>query len=310
MGRIRYLYHRDYDFGRGIPFVKKVHGFVLNKPAQIRDQLLQIGAASDDDFEAPVPLQESALSEVHTARVLDGLRSAKSIAEAGEFPPLRYVPSFVARHMLVTPQVRACAGTALALQYAAQGDWVFNLSGGFHHARPSLSHGFCLVNDVAWAIHRLRSSGESKRILILDLDLHQGDGNAVFFADDPDVCTASLHQESAFPHPKAKSDLDVGLHGAVEDREYLDALDSLLEAISLRFEPEVVVYVAGTDPYFDDAIGSFELSAEGLCARDMRVAEFAKKLGVGLVALPAGGYCAHSPSLSAEGFAAMARVHP
>lgn len=307
MAQVRYVFHPGYDFNRGVPFAKVVHGFVLNKPSQIRAHLLADGAACADDFERPEPAREEQLSAIHSETLLRGLRSARSIAAAGEFPPLTMLPAAVARHILVKPQLRACGGTSLALMHAARGDWVFNTSGGFHHARPNLSHGFCLVNDVAWAVHNVRESGGRCRILVLDLDLHQGDGNAVFFANDPSVFTASLHQENTFPTPKPVSDLDLGLVGAVGDTQYLEALDTLLEDISARFTPDVVVFVAGTDPYKEDAIGDFALSANGLRERDLRVARFTREMGAGLVALPAGGYSARSPRLSATGFAAMAR---
>lgn len=307
MARLRHVYDPAYNFGRGIPFVKVVHGFVLNKPAQIRHRLIELGVKASD-FERPPKVRSSDLLAIHSSNVIAGLRSSRSIAAAGEFAPLAFAPNVVARHMLVTPQLRACGGTALGLAHAAHGDWVFNLSGGFHHAGPNTSHGFCLVSDVAWAVHALRKSGLSKRILVLDLDLHQGDGNANFFASDTDVFTASLHQESAFPVPKARSDLDVGLTGHVGDEEYLGAVDSVLDTVLGRFSADIVIYVAGTDPFKDDAIGSFSVTAEGLRARDERVAHFVKEHGMGLVALPAGGYSEHSPRLSANGFSAMAAV--
>lgn len=307
MARLRHVYDPAYNFGRGIPFVKVVHGFVLNKPAQIRHRLIELGVNACD-FERPPKVRSSDLLAIHSSSVIAGLRSSRSIAAAGEFAPLAFAPNAVARHLLVTPQLRACGGTALALAHAANGDWVFNLSGGFHHAGPNRSHGFCLVSDVAWAIHSLRKSGLSKRVLVLDLDLHQGDGNADFFAADPSVFTVSLHQESAFPVPKAASDLDIGLTGHVGDEEYLDAVECALDTASSRFSADIVVYVAGTDPYEDDAIGSFCVTAKGLRSRDKRVARFVKEHGAGLVALPAGGYSEHSPRLSADGFSAMAAV--
>ncbi len=308
MGQLRYIYHPGYDFGRGIPFVKVVHGFVLNKPSQIRAHLLRHKAVAASDFEKPLPMRETALSAIHSSAVLKGLRSAKRIAAAGELAPLAYVPNSVARHLLVKPQLRACGGTQKALAHAARGDWVFQLSGGFHHARPRLSHGFCLVNDVAWAVHSLREDGVHKRILVLDLDLHQGDGNAAFFQGDDDVFTASLHQENTFPLPKVPGDLDVGLVGPVDDQAYLRAVDAMLTEISSRFTPDIVVYVAGTDPFHGDAIGSFAISRSGLRSRDERVARYTKRVEAGFVALPAGGYSEESPQISADGFICMAQV--
>ena len=119
----------------------------------------------------------------------------------------------------------------LALGEAVRGGWAINLSGGFHHARPDLSHGFCLVNDIAIAVTELRAQGlmtrDTPTLAIIDLDLHQGDGNAAAFADDAAVFTASLHQESAFPTPKLRSDIDIGLPDGTDDDGYLAAVDAL-----------------------------------------------------------------------------------
>ena len=309
MPEIRFVYHKDYNFNRGVPFVRQVHGFVLNKPSRIRKKLIDLGTARPAQFEVPAALSEDSLAAIHSAEVIVGLRDSKAIAAAGEFPPLAVVPTFISRHILVKPQLRACAGTRLALSHAAKGDWVFNLSGGFHHARPAFVHGFCLVNDVAWALHCLNQDGLSPRMLVLDLDLHQGDGNAAFFAEREDVFTASLHQEDTFPQPKLAGDLDLGLAGGgVDDSRYLRAVDELLAEILERFEPQVVIYVAGTDPYHGDAIGEFDVSDKGLLERDRRVAHFTRKLQAGLVVLPAGGYSSASPGLAATGFAAISEI--
>ena len=307
MSSLRFVYHKDYNFNRGLPFVRQVHGFVLNKPGQIRAALVDQGVAKASQFESPGRLQEDELRAIHSEEVVSGWRSGKAIAAAGEFPPLAMLPSFISRHILVKPQLRASAGTQLALAGAMQGDWVFNLSGGFHHARKSLAHGFCLMNDVAWGVHCLHRAGHSPRVLVLDLDLHQGDGNVDAFEKRADVFTASLHQGNTFPEPKLEGDLDLALEGGeVDDDGYLRATDQLLADIAARFDPEIVVYVAGTDPYRGDAIGDFNVSADALAERDRRVARFTLDHGAGLVVLPAGGYSAESPSISAAGYAAMA----
>ena len=305
---MRWIHQRGYDYGRGIPFLREVHGFVLDKPGRIRAKLVA-GGVPPRAFEAPGAVDEADLAAIHTPEVLAGLKDAGALATAVELPPLARLPAALVRHMVVRPQLLASGGTALAMRLAAAGHWVANLGGGFHHARPDLSHGFCLVNDVAWGVHCLRRDGDSSRVLVLDLDLHQGDGNAEAFQGRDDVFTASLHQEDTFPIPKATSDLDVGLvGGTVSDAVYRDALDDLLAQVAERFAPQIVVHVAGTDVHEDDGIGSFGLTADGVVARDRRVARFAAEHGAGLVVLPAGGYSRVSPELAAAGFAAVAEV--
>jgi acetoin utilization deacetylase AcuC-like enzyme len=307
--KLSWHYHPGYNFSRGIPFLKQVHGFVLDKPKQIKAALQRGLDLSNADFEAPAPVSEDQLAEVHTAEVIAGLHSAEAIAAAAELGAVAKLPTWLCRHMVVKPQLLASGGTVEALARAAKGGWAFNLGGGYHHARPDLSHGFCLVNDVALAVHALRRAGGRQRILVLDLDLHQGDGNAAAFADVDDVFTASLHQEDTFPDPKLQSDLDVGLRGgSVNDVKYLSAVDRLLQATLDHFDPDVVIYVAGTDPYRGDGIGDFDVSADALMERDRRVGLFANKNGCGLAVLTAGGYSRESPGIAAQGMIAMAQI--
>jgi len=211
---------------------------------------------------------------------------------------------------VLAPQMAAAGGTVAALRLAAQGGWVANLSGGFHHARPDRAHGFCLVNDVAVAVALVRASGTSPRIAIIDLDAHQGDGNAAAFADDDNVWTLSLHEEALFPKPKLRSTIDVGLSSHMQDAEYLDALEAALRVLGKKFHADVVVYVAGVDPHADDPLSSLQITNEGLVRRDERVARFAREQGAGLVVLPAGGYTRDSPGLAAAGMAAIAQLAP
>jgi acetoin utilization deacetylase AcuC-like enzyme len=206
------------------------------------------------------------------------------------------------RRFWVAPPIRiellASGGTYQALRAAANGECAVNLSGGYHHARRHLSHGFCLVNDVALGIARLRHEGIPRRVLIIDLDLHQGDGNATIFAEDRDTYTISVHEEDLFPIPKARSDLDIGLPSFTGDAGYLNAVEEALQYARRHFTPEMIVYVAGSDPYKGDPLGSLQLTKPGLLARDKRVAQFARELRCPLVVLPAGGYSSESPSIT------------
>lgn len=307
---MRWYYAPGYDYARNLAPQKAVHGFVLDRPSRIRRHLITADVADASAFEAPRPLAESDVSAVHEDAVLAALRDPFAVSLTIEYDAVAALPPDVVWEAVVAPQLHASGGTCEALRAAARGDWAINLSGGFHHARPDLGHGFCLVNDVALAVAQLRSEGVRRRILIVDLDLHQGDGNAIFFADDPDVFTFSMHERALFPVPKATSDLDVGLESGTGDAEYLERLDEALAGISRRFAPEIVVYLAGSDPFVLDPLGTLQLTHEGMCARDARVARFAREHGCGLVALPAGGYSEESPTLTAVAFAEIAASAP
>lgn len=304
---MEWFHDPGYDYGHGLPGrAIAVHGFVLDKPTRIHDWLVREGVATPDAFRSAVPVSRADLVLVHTRSVIEALGDPAAVAAAIELGMIATLPAAVVEQAVVAPQLLAAGGTCAALRAAAGGAWAINLSGGFHHARPDRSHGFCLVNDVAIAVAKLRIDGIRPRILIVDLDLHQGDGNALCFAGDDHVFTVSLHQQNLFPQPKTRSDVDVGLWPGTTDAEYLARLEHALVEAAVRFPPDVLVYLAGSDPFHADPLGELALSESGLLARDRRVADFARELGCALVALPAGGYSPASATITARGFAAIA----
>lgn len=304
-----WFYDAGYDYGAGIPgSPREIHGFILRKPSEIRDALIASGSVAASAFRGPPPVSKEDLLRVHTRELVSNLGIPGAVAAAIELPEAAMLPADLIRSAIVGPQLLAAGGTYEAIRAATRGEWAINLSGGFHHARRDLSHGFCLINDVAVALSRLRHEGSSPRVLVVDLDLHQGDGNASLFEGDETVFTASLHEECLFPMPKMRSDLDVGLAAGTGDEEYLGSLAEMLAEVRRRLDPELIVYVAGSDPFAGDPLGSLQLSREGLLARDREVARFARELGRPLVVLPAGGYSDESPSIAAAGFLAIAKI--
>jgi histone deacetylase 11 len=305
---MRWYYAAAYDYARNLPEHKAVHGFVLDRATRIQRHLITADVVSAGAFEEPEPVGELEVGEIHEPVVIYDLHDPYAVSRAVEFDAIALLPHDEVWQAVVAPQLLAAGGTCAALRAAVDGEWAINLSGGFHHARPDMAHGFCLLNDVALAVHRLRKEGLTHRILIVDLDLHQGDGNAFFFANDDSVFTFSMHERSVFPVPKATSDLDLGLESGTGDVEYLEQLEGALAQLRERCSPDLLLYVAGSDPFVRDPLGSLRLTPEGLAERDARVARFAAELGIPLVALPAGGYSEESAALTAMGFAEIAAV--
>jgi acetoin utilization deacetylase AcuC-like enzyme len=165
-----------------------------------------------------------------------------------------------------------------------------HLGGGFHHAFADHGEGFCLLNDVAVAAAALLADGSVERVLVVDLDVHQGNGTAAIFSHREDVFTFSMHQERNYPAHKPASDLDVGLPDGMGDEPYLDALESNLEFVLLSQRPELVIYLAGADPYREDQLGGLRLSLDGLSRRDACVIGAARKVGAAVAVALAGGY--------------------
>ena len=265
------------------------HRFPMGKYAALRDRL----AAECEGLrlaQAP-PASDAELALAHApayvAAVAQGRLDARAQREIG-FP---WSEAMVERS-------RRSVGASIQATRVAQREGVAaNLAGGTHHASAQAGSGYCVFNDIAVAARLLqaeRTGGGQQarppRIAVIDLDVHQGNGTASIFADDPSVFTLSLHGEKNFPFRKEASDLDVPLPDGCDDDTYLHALDLALDELTQRFEPGLVIYLAGADPHEGDRLGRLKLSYDGLEARDRRVFEWAWQRRVPLALTMAGGY--------------------
>jgi acetoin utilization deacetylase AcuC-like enzyme len=184
----------------------------------------------------------------------------------------------------------ATAGTILTARLALEHGIACNTAGGSHHAFTGFGSGFCVFNDVAVASRLLLAEGAVRRILVIDLDVHQGDGTAAMLADEPRAFTLSVHCRTNFPARKQQSDLDVTLDAGVEDAEYLELINRLLPALLDRHRPELVFYNAGVDPHREDRLGRLALSDAGLAERERRVLDAVRSRGLPLACVVGGGY--------------------
>lgn len=186
---------------------------------------------------------------------------------------------------------RRSAGATIAACRAAFDDGVaVNLAGGTHHAHADRGEGFCVFNDAAIAARLMQAERRASRVAIVDLDVHQGNGTASILATDDSVFTLSLHGEGNYPFDKASSDLDIALPDGTGDAAYLMALDRALQALFDRFDPQLIIYLAGADPHEGDRLGRLKLSADGLAQRDRRVLDAAGERGLPVAIAMAGGY--------------------
>jgi acetoin utilization deacetylase AcuC-like enzyme len=232
----------------------------------------------------PVPATRDDLVEAHDAAYVDAFLDfaldPKVIRRIGLRP---WTEAIIDRTLLLT------GGSLAALDDALDTNgYAGNMAGGTHHAFHDHGAGYCIVNDIAICAHRARRRG-LRRIAVVDLDVHQGDGTASMFADDPDVFTFSMHCQANFPFRKQASDLDVPLPKGMGDDAYLETLDAHLPQV-LAQEPELLLYQAGVDPLADDRLGKLELTHTGLHARNTRVFDAADARGIPVVVFMGGGY--------------------
>jgi acetoin utilization deacetylase AcuC-like enzyme len=184
----------------------------------------------------------------------------------------------------------AAGGTTLAARLALAHGVGINIGGGFHHASPDHGEGFCAIHDVAVAIRRLQKDGLIRRAMVVDCDVHQGNGTAAIFAADATVFTLSIHQLNNYPTEKPPSNIDINLADETGDDEYLERLRGALVPALAEFKPELLIYVSGADPYYQDQLGGLSLTLEGLKARDRLVFACALMHQVPVAVALAGGY--------------------
>jgi acetoin utilization deacetylase AcuC-like enzyme len=272
------VYHPHYDLHFG------AHVFPTQKYRLIRERLLAEGVARPEDFVEPAPVTREQLLLAHDAAWIGKL-------EAGTLSYHEIVKLEVPySRRMVEAFFLAAGGTLEAARRALRLGTAFNLGGGFHHAFRGHGEGFCAVNDVAVAICALIEERLIAKAMVLDLDVHQGNGTASIFAGSPGVFTISFHQQNNYPHEKPPSTIDVGLPDGLGDVEYLARLRAVYEPAVTVFRPDILFYVAGADPYYDDQLGGLGLTMEGMKARDRTVFDSAFRSGVPVVTVLAGGY--------------------
>lgn len=287
--------------------VERLHPIRLDKADAAAEALRRRGLVLPDGFSVPGEPDRSDLLRVHTAAHLDALRDPVRLGAALELALPAWIPGGVLDRRVLGPFRRQTHGTLVAARGALEVGLGINLGGGFHHARPDLAHGFCVYADVPIAIAALRAEGFTGRVLILDTDAHQGDGNHAAFADDDSVFTVSLHQEGLFPNPRVAGDRDVELPAGTTDKAYRAVLEDVLE--DLPRDVGLVVHVAGADVLRGDPLAGLQLSIAGLVQRDLMVAQWAWEHELPVLHLLAGGYGELAPEAQSASVTALVEAH-
>jgi acetoin utilization deacetylase AcuC-like enzyme len=288
------------------------HVFPAEKYRRIRNRLLENGVAELADFATPQSASDQDVLLVHAPQYVHKLKTGSLSAREELEMEIPYSPELVRAFWL------AAGGSILAADHALKDRVAFNIGGGFHHAFPDHGEGFCMIHDVAIAIRRMQRDDKITRAMTVDCDVHQGNGTAVIFsgtrhpsaplpstsastlspsaparirnAPARDVFTISLHQHDNYPAWKPPSSIDVDLPDGIGDDDYLAWLDNALSSGLRQFEPELICYVAGADPYREDQLGGLSLTIEGLKRRDDLVFRVARTRGIPVMVTFAGGY--------------------
>jgi acetoin utilization deacetylase AcuC-like enzyme len=272
------VYHDRYDLKLG------AHVFPSQKYRLVHDKLLADGIATPDDFLAPQPASDADILRAHSQDYVYKLKNGSLSAAEILRMEIPYSKELVEACWL------AAGGSILAGQRALADGWSASIGGGFHHAYADHGEGFCVIHDVAVAIRRLQFDRAIETAMVVDTDVHQGNGTASIFGGDGDVFTLSIHQENNYPYPKPPSTVDIDLPDGIGDDDYLAILEKHLQAAFHDFSPQILFYVAGADPYREDQLGGLALTMGGLARRDALVFDYARRNGVPVAITLAGGY--------------------
>jgi len=279
MADLPIVYHSDY-----VAPLPQGHCFPMSKFHQLYELLLKDGVVGVEQFQQPERPPQTWLELVHTAEYVHAYCNGTLDFKAQRRIGLPWSAALAQRTCV------AVGGTVLTAQLALAHGLACNTAGGTHHAFPEYGSGFCIFNDLAIAARVLQSLGLVQKILIVDLDVHQGDGTAHIFQQDPDVFTFSMHCEVNFPGTKQRSDLDIPLPQGMEDEDYLQTLADYLPGLLADFRPDLVLYDAGVDPHLADRLGKLALTDTGLFRREMQVLGTCITQGYPVACVIGGGY--------------------
>lgn len=259
------------------------HRFPIDKYQGIYDALRMRGT-SHQAFITPDPVTPDLLNDYfcndYVSALVNGQLDAKAMRRIG----------FPWSQQLIRRTLRAVGGTCETARQALQHGVALNLTGGYHHAFFDAGSGFCLFNDLYVAARQMQQNPQVDNVLIIDCDVHQGDGTAALAAHDPSIFTLSLHGEKNFPYRKQTSDLDIGLPKHCKDDEYLTTLEEALQVAFRCFTPDAVIYDAGVDIHINDDLGLLDISTAGVLARDSFVFDLCREKGLPVAAVIGGGY--------------------
>lgn len=280
------VYHPDYVVPLPVG-----HRFPMEKFGLLYELLLADGVVSKNQFYKPVSPPQDWIELVHDCCYVQGYCEGSLDAKVQRRIGLPWSPALVNRTCV------AVGGSILTARLALECGLACNTAGGTHHAFPGFGSGFCIFNDLAISVRVLQKLGLVKKVLIVDLDVHQGDGTAFIFEGDDSVFTFSMHCDVNFPLNKQRSDLDVALPVGMEDEEYLQTLANYLPDLLSEVKPDLVLYDAGVDVHVGDRLGKLAMTDSGLFRRDMQVLSTCVGAGFPVACVIGGGYCDDMRSL-------------
>jgi len=273
------------DYLTGVSTYGDHHSFDIFKYKRIRDLLISDKILKTKSILQPNTVTFSDINLVHTEKFIQHIKDPIAVNQLLKIEINSLWDNSVLEYFMAVTG-GTIYGACKSLEYNAP---VFNFGGGFHHAQPEVAEGFCLLNDVAIAIKKIKKEKNVNNILIVDLDYHQGNGNAIIFQDDPNVFTLSIHADHWIDEIGV-SNRDILIQSDISNEDYMALIEKELSQVLEKFIPEIIFYIAGSDPYEKDQLADMKINRETMLKRNMYVVTKAKELNKPIIILPGGGY--------------------
>ncbi|CAN8252320.1 unnamed protein product [Cochlearia groenlandica] len=306
--KVSIIYSSDYDIS--FMGIEKLHPFDSIKWGRVCKFLVSDGFLEKKSIVEPLEASNSDLLVVHSLNYLNSLKSSATVARIAEVPPVAFFPNFLVQQKVLYPFRKQVGGTILAAKLAKERGWAINIGGGFHHCTAERGGGFCAFADISLCIHFAFLRLSISRVMIIDLDAHQGNGHETDLGDDSRVYILDMYNPEIYPFDyRARKFIDqkVEVASGTTTDEYLRKLEEALEVASRRFQPELVIYNAGTDILDGDPLGRLKISPDGITSRDEKVFRFARERDIPVVMLTSGGYMKSSARVIADSIENLSR---
>ncbi|KAK4745547.1 hypothetical protein SAY87_011859 [Trapa incisa] len=306
--KVPLIYSSTYD----ITFlgIEKMHPFDSSKWGRICQFLISEGVLEKRQIVEPLEASSDDLCVVHSESYLNGLKWSGKVALIIEVPPVALIPNFIVQKKLLHPFRKQVGGTILAAKLAKERGWAINVGGGFHHCSAESGGGFCAYADISLCIHFAFIRLDISRVMIIDLDAHQGNGHETDFSHDRRVYILDMFNPQIYPQDyEARRYIDqkVEVMSGTTTDDYLRKLDDALEVAARAFNPELIVYNAGTDILDGDPLGLLKISPSGIAIRDEKVFLFARDRNIPIIMLTSGGYMKSSARIIADSISNLSK---
>ncbi|XP_023635959.1 histone deacetylase 2 [Capsella rubella] len=308
LSKVSIIYSSAYDIS--FMGIEKLHPFDSTKWGRVCKFLVSDGFLEEKSIVEPLEASKTDLLVVHSENYLNSLKSSATVARIAEVPPVAFFPNFLVQQKVLYPFRKQVGGTILAAKLATERGWAINIGGGFHHCTAERGGGFCAFADISLCIHFAFLHLRISRVMIIDLDAHQGNGHETDLGDDNRVYILDMYNPGIYPldySARRFIDQKVEVASGTTTEEYLRKLDEALEVASRNFQPELVIYNAGTDILDGDPLGLLKISPDGVTSRDEKVFRFAREKNIPLVMLTSGGYMKLSARVIADSIENLSR---